>query len=110
KLAETLARVPSDPRFSELQEYNPAEGAIWAREAGAAWIESSGLKASADQVIVTSGAQEGIFAALTAVTRPGDVIITNQITYYGLKALANLLHLDVRGLPTDKDGLLPEGI
>ena len=41
---------------------------------------------------------------------PGDVIITNQITYYGLKALANLLHLEIRGLSTDKDGLLPEAI
>ena len=30
------------------------------------------------------------------MTRPGDVIITNQITYYGLKALANLLHLEIR--------------
>ena len=110
RLAETLARLPSDPRFSELQEYHPAEGARWAREAGVAWIEPSGLKASVEQVIVTSGAQEGIFAALAAVTRPGDVIITNQITYYGLKALANLLHLEIRGLATDRDGLLPEAI
>ena len=61
-------------------------------------------------MIVTSGAQEGIFAALAAVTRPGDVVVTNQITYYGLKALANLLHLEIRGLATDKDGLLPEAI
>jgi len=110
KLAETLARLHGDPRFSELQEYHPAEGALWAREAGAAWIKGSGLKATAEQVVVTSGAQEGIFAALTAVTRPGDVVITNQITYYGLKALANLLHLEIRGLATDKDGLLPQAI
>ena len=110
KLAETLARLPSDPRFSELQEYHPAEGALWAREAGAAWINGSGLKTSAEQVLLSSGAQEGIFAALSAVTRPGDVVITNQITYYGLKALANLLHLEIRGLPTDRDGLLPESI
>jgi DNA-binding transcriptional MocR family regulator len=110
RLAETLARLPSDPRYSELQEYHPAEGAIWAREAGSAWIGRSGLIASAERVIATSGAQEGIFAALSAVTRPGDVIITNQITYYGLKALANLLHLEIRGLATDKDGLLPDAI
>src|ERR1700674_661344 len=54
RLAETLARLQSDPRFSELQEYHPAEGALWAREAGIAWIGRSGLSASADQVIVTS--------------------------------------------------------
>ncbi len=110
RLAEALSRLPSDPRFQELQEYQPAEGAGWARDAGATWIRGSGLKASAEQVVVTSGAQEGIFAALSAVTRPGDVVLTNQITYYGLKALANLLHLEIRGLPTDKDGLLPEGV
>jgi DNA-binding transcriptional MocR family regulator len=110
RLADTLARLPNDPRFSQLEDYQPAEGAPWAREAGIAWIEPSGLKASGDQVIVTSGAQEGIFAALSAVTRPGDVVITNQITYYGLKALANLLHLEIRGLATDKDGLLPDAI
>jgi DNA-binding transcriptional MocR family regulator len=110
RLVETLSRLPSDPRFQELQEYQPAEGAAWARDAGATWIRGGGLKASAEQVVVTSGAQEGIFAALSAVTRPGDVVITDQITYYGLKALANLLHLEIRGVPTDKDGLLPEGI
>jgi DNA-binding transcriptional MocR family regulator len=110
KLAETLGRLPGDTRFSAMQEYHPAEGAPWAREAGAAWIGRSGLNPPAEHVIATSGAQEGIFAALSAVTRPGDVIITNRITYYGLKALANLLHLEIRGLATDNDGLLPEAI
>jgi DNA-binding transcriptional MocR family regulator len=90
-----------------LQDYHPAEGAAWARQAGKKWIELSGMKVSTDRMVVTSGAQEGLFIVLSAVTRPGDVVLTNQVTYYGMKALADLLHLNIQGLPTDGSGLLP---
>jgi len=109
-LADSLTRVVRDPRFPQVQDYHPAEGAPWAREAGAKWIARSGLAVTGERVVVTSGTQEGLFTALSAITRPGDVIVTAQITYYGLKALANLLHLEIRGVAFDRDGLCPDAI
>ena len=110
RLAKTMSRLAQDSRFVELQDYHPAEGATWARQAGKKWIELSGMEAPADRIIVTSGAQDGLFNVLSAITRPGDVVLTNQITYYGMKALADLLHVNIHGLPTDEDGLLPHAL
>ena len=33
---------------------------------------------------------------------------TEQVTYTGVKAIASLLHLQLRGLPLDGEGLIPE--
>jgi DNA-binding transcriptional MocR family regulator len=46
---------------------------------------------------------------LGAITRPGDLILTEEVTYSGIKALASLLHLELRGLPMDEQGLTPAG-
>ena len=45
---------------------------------------------------------------LAAIARPGDLILTEEVTYAGIKSLASLLHLQLRGLPLDRHGLIPE--
>jgi DNA-binding transcriptional MocR family regulator len=47
---------------------------------------------------------------LASITRPGDVILCEEVTYPGIVALASLLHLTLRGLPMDADGLRPDGL
>jgi DNA-binding transcriptional MocR family regulator len=49
-----------------------------------------------------------MFAALATLTEPGDTVLTEQVSYPGIKALANLLHLQLQGLPMDEHGLQPE--
>ena len=62
RLAETLPRIAEDPRFPELQDYQPPEGAAWARAAGVRWIALNGFSRPASDVVVTSGAQHALFA------------------------------------------------
>jgi DNA-binding transcriptional MocR family regulator len=78
------------------------------REAAARWIARTGLSVPADRVIITSGAQHGAATVLASLARPGDVVLTEHVTYTGMKAIASLLHLQLRGLPLDGDGLIPE--
>ena len=42
-LARTLAELPRDPRFAQLQEYQPPQGPEWARAAGARWMAAPGF-------------------------------------------------------------------
>jgi DNA-binding transcriptional MocR family regulator len=46
--------------------------------------------------------------ALASLTEPGETILTEDMTYPGMVALANLLHLNLHGLPTDESGILPD--
>ncbi|HEY8197989.1 MAG TPA: PLP-dependent aminotransferase family protein [Gemmatimonadales bacterium] len=103
---ETLSRRPDLDRLVDF--YQPAAGMARHRAAGASWVARSGLEADPDRVVITSGAQHGAAVVLAAIARPGDLILTEEVTYAGIKALASLLHLQLRGLPLDRHGLLPE--
>ena len=86
----------------------PAEGGnAGDREAGAAWLSRTGLDARPENVLVCSGSQHGMVTVLATLLEPGDLLLTEELTYPGLKAVAGLLHLRLRALPLDDDGLRP---
>jgi DNA-binding transcriptional MocR family regulator len=108
QLARTMAVISRDPRFPETQEYQPPQGPDWARAAGAQWIAAPGFAPTPDQVVVTSGAQHGLYAVLSSLMGHEGVILSDQLTYYGLKALAPVFQFEIVGVPSDDEGLLPE--
>ncbi len=105
---EALARRPDLGLLVDL--YQPAAGMARHREAGAAWVARAGLESDAARVVVTSGAQHGAAMVLTSLTRPGDVVLTEPMTYTGVKAIASLLHLQLQPLAADADGVVPDAL
>jgi DNA-binding transcriptional MocR family regulator len=87
----------------------PADGGnLRDREAGARWIGRTGLAVEPDDVLVCSGSQHGITTVLATLLAPGDLLVTEELTYPGLKAVAGLLHLRTQGLSMDPAGLRPD--
>lgn len=78
------------------------------QQAGASWLERCRVPANPEQILLTNGAQHGLMAVLAAITIPGDIVATERITSPRIKAVASLLHLQLKGLPTDAEGLLPD--
>jgi alanine-synthesizing transaminase len=76
-LVEAVERAIQDGHSG----YTPSPGIPQAREAVAAELTSRGLPMSADRVVVTSGASEGIELALTALVDPGDEVLVPCPTY-----------------------------
>jgi DNA-binding transcriptional MocR family regulator len=107
-LPATLATLARRPDLSPLLGYPPDGGAPEHRAAGAAWIARSGLEASPDQVVVSSGSQHGMTAVFATLLNPGDLVLAEELTYPGVKALAGLLHLRLEGVALDEDGLRPD--
>lgn len=103
---EALSRRPDLDRLVDF--YQPAAGMARHRSAGASWIGRMGLEVDPERVVITSGAQHGTAIVLAAITRPGDMILTEEVTYAGIKALTSLLHLQLRGLPLDGQGIRPD--
>jgi DNA-binding transcriptional MocR family regulator len=108
--ARTLQALSQRDDLDRLLDfYQPAAGMARHRAAGAAWLRRVGLEVEPEQVVITSGAQHGAATVLGAIARPGDLILTEEVTYSGIKALASLLHLELKGLPLDEHGLTPAG-
>jgi len=109
-LAKALASLSRRADLARLLGYPPEGGALEHRAAGAAWIARAGLKAAPENVLVSSGSQHGMTAVFAALLRPGDLVLTEALTYAGMKALAGLLHLRLQGLPLDEHGLRPDAL
>jgi DNA-binding transcriptional MocR family regulator len=107
-LAAALSDLARQPGIAGLLDYQPHRGLPHHRAAGAEWLERTGFRVSPEQVILSAGAQHAMMIAFGALTRPGDLVLTEALTYPGMRALANLLQLRLQGLPMDEHGLRPD--
>lgn len=106
--ARTLEALAARSDLDRLLDYyQPAPGMTRHRTAGAGWIARAALEVPAERVILTSGAQHGTVTVLASLTRPGDLVLTEPVTYTGMKAIASLLHLQLKGLAVDDKGVVP---
>jgi DNA-binding transcriptional MocR family regulator len=105
-----FASVSQRMAFLPLQKYPPAGGLPAHRAAAAAWIGRTGVAAHPEDVLICCGAQQALHAALVTLAAPGDVALTDSLTYPGLKALAGLHGLRLVGVERDGEGMLPEAL
>ncbi len=61
---------------------------------------SSGCRLSPEEIIVTSGCQEALTCSLRAVTSPGDIVISDSPSYYGLFQALEACGLKTLEIPT----------
>ena len=63
-----------------------------------------------ENVSITSGSQQALYALLDTLIDPGDVIITPSPAYLGFLVPAVKLGARVITIPTDLDGIIPEDV
>jgi len=109
-LLEALARLTVRRDVGRLLDYPAAGGNPGDREAGASWVARAGVEASPADVLVCTGSQHGLTVVLATLLEPGDLLLTESLTYAGVKAVAGLLHLRLKGLAIDGHGLRPDAL
>ena len=105
---QTISAVTTQADMAGLLGYEASGGALRHREAGAQWLARTGLDPSADRVLITCGVQHAMAVTFATLCEPGDVVLTENLTYRGMKALANAQHFTLRGLEMDEQGVRPE--
>jgi DNA-binding transcriptional MocR family regulator len=60
--------------------------------------------------VIYPGNQAILFNALMSLTSPGDVVLTETLTFPGVKAAAEKLRLRLVGVRMDQEGILPEAL
>ena len=109
-LADALRSLAEAEDLDTLLDYQPDPGAPTHRAAAAAWLNGRGLTASPEHVVLTTGAQSAITAVLSCLTHPQDIVLTEALTYPGVKSAARLLHLRLEGLALDEQGIVPAAL
>lgn len=107
-LGQRVSDLARNTDCSSFSNYSDPCGLPEHRQIGAQWAARFSLDVSPDQVIVTAGAQHALTSIFAALFKPGSRIAVDQLTYPGLKALANMMHIRLAPVMMDEQGMIPE--
>lgn len=96
-IAETVSTLLLDASPLRLQ-YQATGGSAEDRAAGVRLLETAGLPAEPDRLILTAGGQNALHAILGLTLRSGDAILCRRFVYSGFRAVAQRSGLRLVGL------------
>lgn len=80
--------------------YEPVQGSVGLRREIAKWSIVMEGKITEDDLVITSGAMNGVYNCLMAVTQPGDYVAVESPVYFGILQAIQLLGLKAVEIPT----------
>jgi len=110
RIAQGLSTIRAEAGFSAYLGYSRPGGTTEEREVAASWLQPRVPQASSDRIVIYPGSQAIIFNALLALTSPGDVVVTEALTFPGLKAAAARLDVRLVGVAMDAEGARPDAL
>ena len=108
RLRDSYASLASD--LTALLRYQTFAATDPDRLMAQRWLKNTGLAPQLETIQFAPGAQAALTTCLTALTRPGDRIACEAVTYPGIRSLCAQLGLALAGLPADAQGLDPEAL
>jgi 2-aminoadipate transaminase len=73
-------------------------------------LAAMGIKASLEEVLITSGSQQALDLGAKLFVDEGDVVLTESPTYSGVFNAVKTYLPKFMGVPTDDDGIIPEAL
>ena len=99
KLARIIGSVSRQYPLNSIN-YDPVPGCPRLRAELSRRSMDWGCYLEPDQFVITTGATEGLHLALAAVTKPGDTVMVESPTYYGLLSILSHLRLRAIAIPS----------
>lgn len=89
-------------------QYQESSGSEFDRKVAADWLSARIGQIEPEQVLLTAGAQNALYALCDLLMQRGDVLVAGNMTYPGLKAVALQRGLNLVGLAMDRQGIIPD--
>jgi DNA-binding transcriptional MocR family regulator len=102
RLCNDMARYDIGQR---LLDYAPSGASADDLTAAVSWLASLGVTARPENVLITSGAINGVFACLLGLAKAGETVLCEALTSPGLISCARMLGLRLIGVPMDRQGM-----
>jgi 2-aminoadipate transaminase len=100
-------RVLSEDGVQALQ-YGPTEGFVPLRQFIVDRMSRYGIRAKAENVVITNGSQQALDLIGKLLLNPGDRILVEEPTYLGALQAWNAYQAEYVSVPSDDDGLRTE--
>ena len=107
-LRACLKEIADSPQLDDLLSYETNGGLPAHRETAARWIGETGHDVAPDNLVICSGAQHALTSTLMALTRPGDCVAAEALTYPATAWLAMHLGVKLEPVQIDEQGLIPD--
>lgn len=98
-LRQAMLDLMAQPNPDRLMLPQPMAGNPMAREALRCYLARRSLQVPVEQVLLTTGAQQGLACAVMALLQPGDVVAVDALTYPGFTGLAQHQALELQAVP-----------
>ncbi len=109
-LRKAMSRIPAAKLHENLFSYRSYIPSDQHRSVAAAWVSQFGLHARPGNLLFTTGVHQGLLAAVRTVLKPGDKAICEQLTYTGIKRIAEYANIELVGAACDEQGVRPEAV
>ena len=108
RMSDGFASVAAD--LVALLRYQGFGGSPRDRDAASAWLGRRALVPSQERIFVAPGAHGAMVGIFSLIAAPGDTILCENITYPGVRAICAQLGLQLVGVETDGDGVIPAAL
>jgi DNA-binding transcriptional MocR family regulator len=107
-VADVFARFQAPEVVRRLRHYTIPGGAPQQRESATRWLGHYGLDRSPGDVLITAGAHQAVVTGLATVAEPGDIVLTEALSFPGFREIAATFRYRVQGVAMDANGIVPE--
>jgi DNA-binding transcriptional MocR family regulator len=108
-VSTALDRVMADHGPQALQ-YGSGQGMPALREHILEVMELEGIRASVDDIVVTTGSQHALELVTKLFINPGDVVLAEGPSYVTALVVFKSFQAEIDHVPTDEFGLIPEAL
>lgn len=106
-----LEALLRDPDFrAHVADYAEPGGTAPQRNAAAKWFAHPGFTPDPDCLVLTAGAQQALATAISVATEPGDLILTEALTYRVIATQCQFMGRRLRPVAMDANGMTPEAL
>ena len=111
-LAEAWGKVRRRRDFLDVFTYPPVEGSLQHRRLAASWMSQTARLeiSSPSRVVITAGCQSAMDLVVGHLCRPGDTILAEELTFSGIKAIAQQRGYKLAGVQMDEEGIDPDSL
>ncbi len=107
-MRRALRAVADSNDLSQLLNYQHDGATSSQFEVAAKWLRHAEIPVASDRLIITAGLQHAMTICIAALCEPGDIVLAENLTYPGIRALGMVQHLRLQGIAMDDQGLIPE--
>ena len=110
RIMRGLAAINERIGLSSFLNYQAPGGSEAEAQTVAQWLRTRLPAISAERVVIYPGSQTAIFNILLSGLKAGDTVLTEALTYPGVKGITERLGLKLVGVAMDEQGAVPDAL